>query len=239
MTKQSALQRKHFPSTQPLPGVPTLLSTLQKTQISNPPGKRVHIALATSSHAGNFALKTAHLPHVFDAFPKHARVLGDDGRIPRGRGKPCPDIYLLALEMVNGEIRRRREGRRGAGRGNTETATGKGTATGTDKESDAQVDEDTYADETEIRPDECLVFEDSVPGVEAGRRAGMQVVWCPHPGLRAEYVGQEAAVLAGRSGMARGGPEEKTEKIGQEGDGWARLFPTLEDFPYADYGIRT
>jgi len=237
MTKQSALQRKHFPSTQPLPGVPTLLSTLQQTLTSNPPGQRVHIALATSSHAGNFALKTAHLPHVFDAFPAHARVLGDDGRIPKGRGKPCPDIYLLALEMVNGEIRRRKEEARAAGGdgGNTETETG----TGTEKGPDSRVDEAMYADEPEIRPDECLVFEDSVPGVEAGRRAGMQVVWCPHPGLRAEYVGQEAAVLAGRSGMAGGGPEEKTEKVGQEGDGWARLFPTLEDFPYADYGIRT
>lgn len=28
-----------------------------------------------------------------------------------------------------------------------------------------------------IKPSECLVFEDSVPGVEAGRRAGCQVVW--------------------------------------------------------------
>jgi pseudouridine-5'-monophosphatase len=37
----------------------------------------------------------------------------------------------------------------------------------------------------EIRPEECLVFEDSVPGCESGRRAGMRVVWVPHPELLA------------------------------------------------------
>jgi len=30
--------------------------------------------------------------------------------------------------------------------------------------------------ETKIRPEECLSFEDSVQGVEAGRRTGMRVV---------------------------------------------------------------
>ncbi|KAJ3548515.1 hypothetical protein NM208_g971 [Fusarium decemcellulare] len=35
--------------------------------------------------------------------------------------------------------------------------------------------------ETLIKPEECLVFEDSLSGLEAGRRAGMRVVWCPHP----------------------------------------------------------
>jgi len=67
-------------------------------------------------------------------------VLGDDARVAPGRGKPAPDIYLLALELLNKVIRE--EGR-----------------------------------EQELRPEECLVLEDSVPGVEAGRRAGCQVVW--------------------------------------------------------------
>ena len=48
-----------------------------------------------------------------------------------------------------------------------------------------------------ILPEECLVFEDSVPGVEAGRRAGMRVVWCPHPMLKNEFAGREKEVLAG------------------------------------------
>jgi pseudouridine-5'-monophosphatase len=56
---------------------------------------------------------------------------------------------------------------------------------------------------TEITPEECLVFEDSVPGVEAGRRAGMRVVWVPHPELAAEYKGREKAVLAGRISLLR------------------------------------
>ena len=80
----------------------------------------------------------------------------------------------------------------------------------------------------------------------------MQVVWCPHPGLLNEYRGREAQVLAGLTGEYKE-VEKKNEKIGvvdphgaerkkgapgEAGDGWARLFETLEDFPYADYGIQ-
>lgn len=162
----------------------------------------VHIALATSSNKNNFALKTAHLEDVFSVFEPQHRVLGDDSRIPSGKGKPAPEIYLLALETINERIR----------------AEGK---------------------EKEITPAECLVFEDSVPGVEAGRRAGMQVVWCPHPGLLVEYTGREDEVLAGTSimnqyGFSSGG----SEVPGKPGDGWAKLHLTLQDFPYHDYGIK-
>lgn len=215
LSKTIPLQQKYFPTTQPLPGVVSLLSTLRST--SSP---HVHIALATSSHAANFKLKTGHLSEHFAVFDQEHRVLGDDPRIPKGRGKPAPDIYLLALETVNARIRR------------------EAAANG------------TQADE--VRPEQCLVFEDSVPGVEAGRRAGMQVVWCPHPGLLNEYKGREELVLAGRAGMGEkeeeaknvtlgkvdGHTGEKTKDVpGEVGDGWARLFGSLEDFPYADYGI--
>ena len=189
-TQVSALQRQHFPTTQPLPGVATLLQTL-----ATRPDPAVHLALATSSHAANFRLKTAHLPALFAVFDPPHRVLGDDPRIPPGRGKPAPDIYLLALDTVNAA--RRERGDRA------------------------------------LAPAECLVFEDSVPGVEAGRRAGMQVVWCPHPGLWREYEGREAEVLAGSTGG-----EEREERSARPGeDGWARLLESLDDFPYREFGI--
>lgn len=193
--------------------MPTLLKTLSNT--SSP--HKVHLALATSSNAVNYKLKTGHLQDLFSAFPEGSRVLGDDTRIPKGRGKPAPDIYLLALETINARLRWQRS-------------------------------------EKEITPAECLVFEDSVPGVEAGRRAGMQVVWCPHPGLLNEYSGREKEVLAGiahldlneeeerRKQMDKGdsgtGVEGGREKPGEVDDGYGRLLQTLEDFPYEDYGIR-
>jgi pseudouridine-5'-monophosphatase len=193
LAEVSALQRKHFPTAKPLPGVPQLLAALDGTRAGSAP---CHVALATSSHAGNFRLKAAHLDDFFAVFPQDCRVLGDDPRIAPGRGKPLPDIFLLALRTIN---------------------------------------ESLPAGEAPITPEECLVFEDSVPGVEAGRRAGMRVVWCPHPMLKAEYAGREEEVLAGRTGEAG---TVDLHQLGELGDGWAEYLPSLEDFPYERYGIQ-
>ncbi|KAI0872876.1 HAD-like domain-containing protein [Hypoxylon argillaceum] len=88
--------------------------------------------------------------------------------------------------------------------------------------------------EPKITPRECLVFEDSVIGVEAGRRAAMRTVWVPHPKLLQEYVGKEVEVLAGRIGLVPIGDEDQ---LGQVGDGWAEQLSSLENFPYEKYGI--
>lgn len=160
-------------------------------------------------------MKTDHLKSLFSAFPDSQRVLGDDPRIGAGRGKPLPDIYLLALETINVNLREKGE--------------------------------------KEIKPEECLVFEDAVPGVEAGRRAGMRVVWCPLPGLLGAYEGREEEVLAGLTGEhkeeEKSGPEREAEEMkraridgagkpGVIGDGWGELVSSLEEFAYAKYGIQ-
>ncbi len=206
LAKQAIHQRALFPSTKPLPGVPALLHTLHSGT-----SPAVHMALATSSQRNNFEYKTSHLGQLFGVFADERRVLGDDPRIPHGRGKPAPDIYLLALRTINEGVAR--EGK-----------------------------------ERPVAPEECLVFEDSVPGVEAGRRAGMRVVWCPHPELLAEYRGREGEVLAGRTGLRE--REEGGEGMeGREGqrvagwpgevdDGWAELLESLKEFPYERYGIK-
>jgi pseudouridine-5'-monophosphatase len=212
------LKLKHFPSTKPLPGASKLLKTLSAT--TNP---RIHMALATSSHKVNYVMKTTHLDFLFSLFAEEHKVLGDDPRIPAGRGKPAPDIYLVALETINHRLR--------------ETG------------------------EREVHPEECLVFEDSVPGVEAGRRAGMQVLWCPHEGLLNEYRGREKEVLAGLTGAHDDskdegiqvveavkedikGKEERTHaripgRPGEIDDGWAMYVKSLEEFPYEWFGIKT
>ncbi|KAI6362024.1 hypothetical protein MCOR25_006325 [Pyricularia grisea] len=195
----SALQREHFPSAAPLPGVEKLLADLQRARDGNDdePTRKVHLALATSSTQVNFKLKSSHLADLFSVFRPEHRVLGDDPRIPKGRGKPLPDIYLVALAALNASLPEA---------------------------------------EPEIRPEECLVFEDSVPGVEAGRRAGMQVVWVPHPMLKKEYEGREDEILAGRMGEA--GDVADGGKVGEIGDGWGLYLETLENFPYDKYGIQ-
>ncbi|KAJ4407603.1 hypothetical protein N0V91_003872 [Didymella pomorum] len=203
--EQRELQVKLFPNTKPLPGVMDLLAGLKK--------RGVRMALATSSNKNNFKIKSEHLGDLFQNFELEHQVLGDDPRIPAGRGKPAPDIYLLALSTLN------------------KTLEAKG--------------------EAPIQPEECLVFEDSVPGVESGRRAGMQAVWVPHPELLVEYKGKEKEVLAGLTGEHKEDEEQQLQKtevevkqgkrqVGMPGgidDGWGRYLKSLENFPYESYGM--
>ena len=79
------------------------------------------------------------------------------------------------------------------------------------------------------------VFEDSVQGVEAGRRAGMNVVWVPHVGIAEVFKDKIPLVLAGRTGI--GGLDEDFESV--IGDGGAVKLESLEDFPYHSFGLRT
>ncbi len=109
--------------------------------------------------------------------------------------------------------------------------------------------------ESEVKPEECLVFEDSVAGVEAGRRAGMRVCWVPHEGLRGVWRGREEKVLEGKSEEEEeeGGEKDMDTLLGEEQndrqsegrrshlwseDGWAEMMMSLEDFDYNHYGIR-
>ncbi|KAI0509505.1 HAD-like domain-containing protein [Xylaria bambusicola] len=93
---------------------------------------------------------------------------------------------------------------------------------------------DLGAGERPILPEECLVFEDSVIGVEAGRRAGMRVIWVPHPDLAAEYQPMEEEVLAGRMEMIEIGDQWQ---LGQINDGWAERIASLEHFDLRKYGF--
>lgn len=98
--------------------------------------------------------------------------------------------------------------------------------------------------EPRIKPAECLVFEDSTAGVQAGRKAGMRVVWVPHPGLLEVYRGggREEKVLAGaidEQGNVEEGSRDASESscLPFSKDGRAELVMSLEGFPYEHYGI--
>ena len=95
LTKQSSVVLdKMRPTCQFLPGALELLKHLSETNVP--------IALATSSAKDKYIAKTNHLREGFDLFGPHV-ITGDDERIPPGRGKPCPDIWLLALKSINDE----------------------------------------------------------------------------------------------------------------------------------------
>ena len=193
--EQKEQQQIHFPECKPLPGAEKLLRGLKTAQNINK--AKIHIALASSSEKHNYDLKTLRpeTKKLLDNFDDTRRVLGDDPRLENGRGKPHPDIFLMALQSIN---------------------------------------ETLDDDEAPITPAECLVFEDSVPGVEAGRRAKMRVVWVPHQALEAEYKGKEKLVLAGRTGLVQIADDSQ---LGEIDDGWGVKLSSLEHFPWNDFGI--
>lgn len=193
LTEQFRLQ---FPNCRPLPGAEKLVTNLSRARnVSS--GNRVELALASSTKSHSYDLKTRapETRRLLSFFPSDKRVLGDDARVRQGRGKPAPDMYLVALQSLN-------------------SAVGDG--------------------EKAIMPNECLVFEDSIAGVEAGRRAGMRVVWVPHPDVAVEYQERQKGVLAGRTGMFGVGDDWQ---LGDIDDGWAESIPSLEHFNYDKYGF--
>lgn len=194
--ESSEQMHKLFRNCEPLPGAEKLLSNLSHANNAIS-GDRIELALASSTKSRSYELKTSRpeTKRLLDFFQPDKRILGDDPRVPKGRGKPAPDIYLIALQALNSAL---------------------------------------GSEEKPILPSECLVFEDSIIGVEAGRRAGMRVVWVPHPDLAAEYQEGQKLVLAGRTGMIDIGDEWQ---LGEIDDGWAECIPSLEHFDYDKYGI--
>jgi pseudouridine-5'-monophosphatase len=88
--------------------------------------------------------------------------------------------------------------------------------------------------ERSIMPNEYLVFEDSAVGVMAGIRAGMRVVWVPHPDLAAEYQTREGLALAVGTELLQ------TEDLWQlRGiyNGYIDQIPSLDWLNCTKYGI--
>ena len=77
-----------MPTAQPMPGARELAAALR--------ARGVPMAVATSSARPVFELKTTHHRAWFSEFD--VVVLGDDPRV--ARGKPAPDIYLLAAREL-------------------------------------------------------------------------------------------------------------------------------------------
>ncbi|KAI0775791.1 HAD-like protein [Trametes elegans] len=141
------LQDERWPSVQPLPGALRLVQHLHR--------RRVPIALATGSQRRNFELKSSHLGALFGCFEGRV-VCADDGLVRPGRGKPHPDIFLVAAaKFLQRDV--------GAG----------------------EVGEDHVSEEEKAERAKGLVFEDAIPGVQAAKRAGMKVAWVPDPNLLA------------------------------------------------------
>ncbi|KAF7332191.1 hypothetical protein MKEN_00100100 [Mycena kentingensis (nom. inval.)] len=162
--QRNKLQDSFWPTTALLPGAEKLLLHLQRHNIP--------ICLATSSRRRGFALKTGHLGHMFGEQGVFAVtrengekgfniVCGDDltGEPPAPiKGKPSPDIFLTAARDKLG---------RDVGFGDVLSAP------------------EGISDAQKVARSKGLVFEDSLPGVEAGKRAGMHVVWVPDSNLLA------------------------------------------------------
>lgn len=133
----------YFGKVKPMPGAERLIKHLA---LHNVP-----ICVATGSKRRNYEIKSAGNQALFEPFQGRV-VCGDDPRLKRG--KPHPDVFLLAAREGLGI----RDGVRDIGEEHDGALGG--------------------------REGEILVFEDAKPGVQAGVRAGMKVVWVPDPNLK-------------------------------------------------------
>ncbi|KAJ9474043.1 putative hydrolase [Pseudozyma hubeiensis] len=132
----------------------------------------VPICVATGSKRRNYEIKTAAHSELFGPFADRV-ICGDDSRLTRG--KPHPDIFLLAA----------REGLL------TDKATSEKLGeqwTQNLRQMGADFDEAHHLKGAESS---ILVFEDAKPGVQAAKAAGMHVVWVPDPNLRALFPNEE------------------------------------------------
>lgn len=130
---------------QVLPGSLELLRALHARQVP--------IALATSSSSHAVHVKRAFHPELFSYFS--VIVCGNDPEV--ARGKPEPDIFLLAAKRLYAQTRG--DGHDGA---------------------------------SVTPPPRCVVFEDSVLGVQAGKAAKMHTVAIPDPRIYADASEREA-----------------------------------------------
>ncbi|EGW33287.1 uncharacterized protein SPAPADRAFT_60620 [Spathaspora passalidarum NRRL Y-27907] len=146
------IQSKLWHKSRFLPGAVELVEHLYNNDVP--------IALGTSSNTINYHRKTDHLKSEFNYFGKHI-VTGDDERIPKGKGKPHPDIWFACLASINEDR----------------------ISQGLD----------------EIKPEECLVFEDGIPGVISGIAANAHVIWIPDVNALKVLNGEEHNII-GTSG---------------------------------------
>ena len=160
LRRKDEIQDKLWPTVPLLPGIEKLVHHLKRHNIP--------MAVATGSRKRNYIRKTSgeQVRSVFRYFDLERNVATGDpmpedpdapGRVAngvrgirKGRGKPNPDIFLVAAK----ECLERNVG---------------------DVSTDVSVD---LAEEWVVERRKGLIFEDAIPGVIAGKRAGMNGEGC-------------------------------------------------------------
>jgi len=135
LEKRTPLLEKLLASTEAIAGAEAFTRELHR--------KNIPIAVATSTDAPLFEVKTEHHREWFSIFSKV--VCGDHPRVLRG--KPAPDIFLVTAELMG------------------------------------------------MRPEDCVVIEDSPNGLAAALAAGMRAIGFPDPHMdRARYAAADFVV---------------------------------------------
>ena len=90
----------NFPSCKPLPGAEKLLLNLSQARIASS-GEKIELALASSTKTYTYELKISNpqIKKLLNSFRADRRIFGEDSSIPKGRGKPAPDICFAGVEL--------------------------------------------------------------------------------------------------------------------------------------------
>lgn len=131
LIQRNKLQDEKWPTVPLLPGVKKLVYHLKANNIP--------MVVATGSRRRNYEKKTSHLQDVFGCF--EGKVVCGDDAYPGMKGKPAPDIFIVAAK----ELLARKVGSV----------------------------EGVITEEHKEERRKGLIFEDGLPGMQAGKRAGM------------------------------------------------------------------
>ena len=77
----------------------------------------------------------------------------------------------------------------------------------------SDLEQATLQRQSPVQPQECLVFEDSISGVQAGLAAGMRVLWCPHIELYDQYYAARPFAGTERVTLARSLEDVRPEDL--------------------------
>ncbi|KAL9015132.1 MAG: hypothetical protein Q9173_000232 [Seirophora scorigena] len=141
-SQQVVEQKDHFQACKALPGVVDLLENLKVAHSGSVNSHPMTLTITTADSRAFYRTKVSYRSDLSKHLNSQVNTLRDSEEMIKMPGKPDPYIYTCTLKRIN-----------------------------TSCSKDEKKPDGKRREGEDIKPEECLVFEDSIAGVAAGRAA--------------------------------------------------------------------